>query len=85
MVDDAISGTYERDGYLVQRGILAADELGRRCAHFLAAEVDAYAGRMLAEGKIGFPVCRPALRAAVRHDLPGDGLLAAELDRERVR
>ena len=51
MVDDAISGTYERDGYLVQRGILAADDLAPVRA-FLAAEVDAYAGRMLAEGKI---------------------------------
>ncbi len=52
MTDDGILSNYERDGYLVQRGILAADDLAP-VREFLAAEVDAYAGRMLAEGKIG--------------------------------
>ena len=52
MTDDGILSNYGRDGYLVQRGILAAAELDP-VREFLAAEVDAYAGRMLAEGKIG--------------------------------
>ena len=50
----AIRAAYERDGYLVERALLAPAELDPVRA-FLAAEVDAYAARMLAEGKITSP------------------------------
>ena len=47
----ATRAAYERDGYLVERALLAPSELDPVRA-FLAAEVDAYAARVHAEGKI---------------------------------
>ena len=51
VTDDSFLATYERDGYSIQRGILAAADLDL-VREFVAAEVEAYARRMLAEGKI---------------------------------
>ena len=51
MNDAAIRAAYERDGYLVERAILAPAELAPVRA-FLAAEVEEYAARMHAEGKL---------------------------------
>ena len=51
MTDDAIRATYQRDGYLVQRGSLTPAAL-EPVREFLAAEVDTYARTMLTEGKI---------------------------------
>lgn len=47
----ATRAAYERDGYLVERALLAPSELDPVRA-FLAAEVDAYAARVHAEGEI---------------------------------
>ena len=51
MTDDSVLATYQRDGYAVRRGILPAADLDP-VREFLAAEVDAYARRMLADGTI---------------------------------
>ena len=51
MSDTTIRAAYERDGYLVERGTLAGADLDP-VREFLAAEVDEYAARMHAEGKI---------------------------------
>ena len=51
MSDDAIRAAYERDGYLVERGVLAPADL-EPVRGFLAAEVDEYAAKLHAEGKI---------------------------------
>ena len=51
MTDDSILTTYQRDGYAIRRGLVPAADLDPVRA-FLAAEVDAYARRMLAEGEI---------------------------------
>ena len=51
MSDADVRAAYERDGYLVERGILAPSDLDSVRA-FLAAEVDEFAARMHAEGKI---------------------------------
>ena len=51
MSDAAIRAAYERDGYLVERAVLAPSDLDPVRA-FLAAEVAEYAARMHAEGKI---------------------------------
>ena len=49
--DSAIRAAYERDGYLVEPGILAPADLDP-VREFLAVGVDEYAARMHAEGKI---------------------------------
>ncbi len=49
--DAAIRASYERDGYLVERAVLAPADLDP-VRGFLAAQVDEYSARMHAEGKI---------------------------------
>lgn len=66
MNDAAIRAAYERDGFLVERAALAASDLDPVRA-FLAAEVEEYAARMQAEGKL----------ASRREDLPFERRFAA--------
>ena len=62
----AIRAAYERDGYLVERALLAPSALDP-VRSFLAAEVEAYAARLQAEGKL----------AAGRGELPFERRFAA--------
>ena len=51
MSDAAIRTAYERDGYLIDRGVLSAADLDP-VRNLLAGQVDEYARKMHAEGKI---------------------------------
>ena len=51
MSDAAIRAAYERDGYLIERGVLSAADLDP-VRELLADQVDEYAREMHAEGKI---------------------------------